>query len=89
MATNFGAKECFSLDQYHEIMCEKEDFYRLKSEFEKKIDNYIYSGIEWRPINYLNLSSKEQNEKVLQILENLEELDDVQNVYTNVNLKSL
>ena len=89
MATNFGAKECFSLGQYHEIMCEKEDFYRLKSEFEKKIDNYIYSGIEWRPINYLNLSSKEQSEKVLQILENLEELDDVQNVYTNVNLKIL
>ena len=85
MATNFGAKDCFHLESAHEVVSEKEDFYKIKSLFEKKIDNFEYSGIEWRALSYLNLS-KEQNEKIVEILESLEELDDVQNIYTNASL---
>ena len=85
LATEFGAKDCLSLDGVHEIISEKEDFYKVKSEFEKKLDNFEYSGIEWRPISYLDLN-KEQIEKIVETLESLEELDDVQNVYTNANL---
>ena len=85
MATNSGAKDCLNLDNYHEVISEKEDFYKVKSEFEKKLDNFLHSGIEWRPVSYLSLN-KEQSEKVFQILESLEELDDVQNIYTNANL---
>ncbi len=88
MATNFGAKDCRNLDNYHEVISEKEDFYKVKSEFEKKLDNFQYSGIEWRPFNYLDLN-KEKSEKILQILESLEELDDVQNIYTNANLENI
>ena len=86
IATNLGAKDCFNLENCHEIITAKEDFYKIKSQFEKKLDNFQYSGIEWRPINYLDLNKKEENEKIIEILENLEELDDVQNVYTNLNL---
>ena len=85
IATNSGAKDCFNLDNYHEVICEKEDFYKVKSEIEKKLDNFEYFGVEWRPLSYLNLD-KEQNEKIVEVLEALEELDDVQNVYTNANL---
>ena len=88
MATNSGAKDCFNLDNHHEIISEKEDFYKVKSEFEKKLDNFEYSGIEWRPISYLDLS-KEQKEKIIEMLESLEELDDVQNIYTNANLEKI
>jgi YebC/PmpR family DNA-binding regulatory protein len=88
MATNSGAKDCFNLDNYYEIISEKEDFYKVKSEFEKKLDNFEYSGIEWRPFSYLDLN-KEQSEKVAETLESLEELDDVQNIYTNANLKNI
>ena len=85
IATNSGAKDCFHLENIHEIISEKEDFYKIKNVFEKKLDNFEYSGIEWRPINYLNLDNL-QNEKIVEILESLEELDDVQNIYTNANL---
>ena len=37
-------------------------------------------------IQFINLN-KEQKEKILDILENLEELDDVQKIYTNAALK--
>ncbi len=88
IATNSGAKDCFNLNNYHEVVCEKESFYKVKSEFEKKLNDFKYSGIEWRPLSYLDLK-KEQIEKVLEILNSLEELDDVQNVYTNANLKNI
>ena len=88
MATNSGAKDCFNLDNYHEVISEKEHFYKVKSEFEKKLDNIQYSGIEWRPFSYLDLT-KEQSKKILEILEFLEELDDVQNTYTNANLDTI
>ena len=88
IATNFGAKDCFNLDSYHEIICERENFYKVKSEFEKKLDKFEYFGIEWRPLSYLDLN-KEQGEKIIEILESLERLDDVHNVYTNANLGNI
>ena len=88
IATDIGAKDCQNLKNYYEIISEKEDFYKVKSELEKKFDSFDYSNIEWRPLNFLILN-KEQNIKILDIFESLEELDDVQNIYTNVNLKSI
>ncbi len=88
IAINSGAKDCVNLDNYYEVISEKEDFYKVKSEIEKKLDNFEYFGVEWRPLSYLNLV-KEQNEKIVEVLEALEELDDVQNVYTNVNLGNI
>jgi len=88
IATNSGAKDCFNLNQYHEIICEKEDFYKVKSNFEKKLNNFLHSGIEWRPINYLDLK-EEETKKIVEILESLDELDDVQNIYTNANLRNI
>ena len=88
IATNSGAKDCYNLNTYHEIICEKEDFYKIKSEFEKKLNDFEYCGIEWGPHNYLDLK-KEQTEKIADIINSLEELDDVQNVYINANLRNI
>ncbi len=88
LATNSGAKDCINLDNYYEIISEKDDFYKVKSEFEKKLDNLEYFSIEWRPLNYLNLD-KEKCKKILETIDSLEELDDVQNVYTNINIGNI
>ena len=88
IAINAGAKDCSSLDNIFEITTEKEDFYKIKTELEKKTEAFIYSSIEWRPYNYLELN-KEQSEQILGVLTALEELDDVQNIFTNANLKNL
>ena len=86
IAINAGAKDCLSLDEIFEIITEKEDFYRVKTELENKIELLNYSSIEWRPSNYINLG-KEQSEQLADILNALEELDDVQNIFTNANMK--
>ena len=88
IATKSGAKDCFNIGDYHEIISEKKDFYKVKSEFEKKLDNFKYSGIEWRPSSFIDLDH-DQSKKIIEILDSLEELDDVQNVYINANLKKI
>ena len=87
IAINCGAKDCLKTEEFHEIITEKEDFYKIKTELEKKIDNFAYSAIEWRAINFLKLD-KNQSEKMIEVLTNLEDIDDVQNVYTNANLNN-
>ena len=86
IAINAGAKDCSSASDIHEIVSKKEDFYKVKNNIEKKVDSFNYSGIEWRAHNAINLTN-EQNEKVIQMLEALEEDDDVQNTFINCNIK--
>ena len=86
IAINAGAKDCLSLSEIFEIITEKEDFYKVKTELENKIEILNYSSVEWRPLNYINLG-KEQSEQIADVLNALEELDDVQNIFTNANMK--
>jgi YebC/PmpR family DNA-binding regulatory protein len=88
IAINSGAKDCVSLDNFFEIITKKEDFYKVKTELEKKIETFNYSSIEWRPLNYVDLNN-DQSMQIIEILTVLEELDDVQNIFTNANLKNL
>ena len=88
IAINAGAKDCINLNNIFEIITEKEDFYKIKTELEKKIEAFSYSSIEWRPLNYVDLA-KGKSEKFLDVLNALEELDDVQNIFTNANIKNL
>ncbi len=82
LAINSGAKECESFNNFHEILCERKDFYKVKNSIEKTISNLMYSGIEWRAHNLLKLSS-EQKAKVVVMLEVLDEIDDIQNIFIN------
>ena len=88
IAINTGAKDCITLDEVFEIITEKGDFYKIKSELEKKIKNFNYSSIEWRPLSYIDLN-RAQAEKITEVLTSLEELDDVQNIFSNADLKNL
>ena len=85
VAINSGAKDCSLNDDFYEIITVKEDFYKVKTELEKKIDSFSYSAIEWRALNNLSLD-KEKTKKILEIVNTLEDLDDVQKIFTNVNL---
>ena len=83
-AIESGADECVSNSQYHEIQCSVNNIYNIKKILEKKISNFISTEIEWVPINNL-IVNKEKEETIISFLETLEDDDDVQNVYSNVN----
>ena len=88
IAIEAGAEECISNENFHEIFCSKEQFYKVKTAIEKKVDNFIHSGIEWYPLNQLDLK-EDQYKSAVNLLESLEEDDDVQNVYSNLKERKL
>ena len=87
-AVNIGAKDCVILERVFEVITEKEDFYKIKTLIEKKVDFFDYSSIEWRPHNYVDLD-KDQVKNLVEVLNLLEELEDVQNIFTNAKIKNL
>ena len=87
ISINAGAKDCVNLANVFEIVTEKEDFYKIKTVLEKKIDTFDYSSIEWRPQNYIDIA-EDKHDQIIEILSALEELDDVQNIFTNAKLKN-
>jgi len=88
LAVETGAEECISNENFHEIFCSKEQFYKVKTAIEKKVDNFIHSGIEWYALNQLDLK-EDQYKSAVNLLESLEEDDDVQNVYSNLKERKL
>ena len=85
LATDAGAEDCLSNDLQHEVITTKDNFYKVKTAIEKKIQKFISIGIEWLPTNKIILD-QEKTKSVLSFLEKLEEDDDVQHVYANLEI---
>ena len=85
LAIKSGAEDCLSNQNNHEILIKKESFYKVKQEIEKKIHEFVSSGIEWMPMNKISLDN-EKTKSVLSFLEVLEDDDDVQHVYANLEI---
>ena len=85
LAINSGAEECISYDDFHEIQCSINEIYNVKKELEKTIVNFISTEIEWFPLNNVNIE-KDMNENIINFLETLENDDDVQNIFSNINM---
>ena len=87
LAIEAGANECKSNEEFHEIQCSTNDIYNVKKELEKKISNFISTGIEWVPLNAVEIS-EEKKKELISFFETLENDDDVQNIYSNVKLSN-
>ena len=83
LAINAGAEDCSSNNQYYEVITAKDNYYKVKLEIEKKIQEFITSGIEWLPINKISLC-QEKTKSILNFLETLEDDGDIQHVYANL-----
>ena len=86
LAIESGANDCISRDEFHEVHTDTDEIYEVKKKFEKVIVNFLSTEIEWLPINKVSLKG-EENQNMAKFLETLEDEDDVQNVYTNVNFE--
>ena len=87
LAIESGADECISHEDFHEIQCPMNEIYNVKKNLEKTIANFISTEIEWVPLNSVDVE-KDKIESAIEFLETLEDDDDVQNVYSNINLKN-
>ncbi|RME82015.1 MAG: YebC/PmpR family DNA-binding transcriptional regulator, partial [Zetaproteobacteria bacterium] len=70
-----------------EVRCAPEAFFQVQQAFEKAGLKPLGGEITWIPKNTVEVSG-EKAEKVLRLIERLEELDDVQNVYANYEISA-
>ena len=88
LALESGADECISHDEFHEIQCTVSEIYNVKKKLEKIVANFISTEIEWVPLNSVNVTN-DRREDVIEFLETIADDDDVQNVYSNVQLGNI
>ena len=88
LAIDAGAEECISHQEFHEVQCVSNEIYNVKKNLENTIANFISTEIEWVPINSVDIQNDEK-ESVIEFFENLEDDDDVQNIFSNVNLGNI
>jgi transcriptional/translational regulatory protein YebC/TACO1 len=60
------------------------EIYNVKKNLEKIIANFISTEIEWVPLNSVDVA-KDKVETAINFLETLEDDEDIQNVYSNIN----
>ena len=84
IAIEAGASDCILKKDIYEIRCEKDEIYNIKKKIEKDVQNFISTDIEWIPINNILIRDDQKNQ-IMEFLETLEDDDDVQNIFTNIN----
>ena len=85
LAIESGADEYISHEEFHEVQCKMSEIYNVKRNLENIISNFLSTEIEWIPLNSVVVSNNKKND-IIEFLESLEDDEDVQRVYSNINL---
>ena len=84
-AIEAGADDVSSSPAGHEVIASTENFHEVARALEAKFGEPTKAGLMWRPQNSIAVDD-EAGEKILKLIESLEENDDVQNVYANFEI---
>lgn len=81
---NAGAEDLQTEDEYFEIQTDVESFEPVRKALVDKNLNLDNAAIQWIAKNTVNIAG-ENAEKMMKLIEGLEDCDDVQNVYSNAD----
>src|ERR1700761_3043820 len=84
-ALEAGADDVVSTADGHEIYASQDHFGSVTKALEQKFGEPRKAALTWRPQNTVVVDD-EQGEKVLKLIDNLNDQDDVQNVYANFEI---
>ena len=84
-ALEAGADDCESDEEGHWLYCGADALHEVARALEEKFGDATSMRIMWRPQNTVGVDD-EKAEKLLKMLEALEDSDDVQNVYANFDM---
>ena len=85
-ALDAGASDFENNEDAYEIYTEPEDFETVKESLEKQGVNFLEAAITMIPETTVEITDLEAARKAMTLIELLEDHDDVQNVYTNLDL---
>jgi YebC/PmpR family DNA-binding regulatory protein len=81
-AIDAGADDVASSEAGHEVYASQENFREVAKALEAKFGEPRKAGLVWKPQNTISVDD-ESGEKLLKLIETLNDHDDVQNVYAN------
>jgi YebC/PmpR family DNA-binding regulatory protein len=81
-AIEAGASDCQSYEEFHEIISEADDLNNVREFLIKKFGDPEVAKLSWRPKNEVEVDL-EKAKTLETIIDKLEDLDDVNEVYTN------
>jgi transcriptional/translational regulatory protein YebC/TACO1 len=81
-AIEAGADDVVSGEGGHEVICAADSLHEVARALEAKFGEPRKSGLVWRAQNSVPIAD-DDGEKLLRLIETLEDNDDVQNVYAN------
>lgn len=82
IALNHNAQDILEEDDHFQIIVPLEHYAALRNECLEKLGDFEMANIAWFPINTIDVSG-EKAETLQKLIATLEDLDDVQNVFTN------
>lgn len=82
-AIDLGAEDFTAEEDYYDIRTDPEDFSRIREALEKRQYVFISADVEMVPATATELSDPKQVELMEKLIDHLEDLDDVQNVWHN------
>jgi len=82
-ALDAGAEDFNTQEEYYEILTEPNDFSKVREALEKKGYNFIQAEVSMIPVTSTKLDDPKMIENMDRLIEALEDMDDVQNVYHN------
>jgi len=81
-----AAKDVAEDDESYEVIADLENYNLINSKLEKKYNIPISSNLDWKPRDLINVSEKDSI-NLIRLIEKLEEVDDVQNISSNFDIK--
>ncbi|GLS21704.1 putative transcriptional regulatory protein [Labrys miyagiensis] len=84
-ALEAGADDCLSSEDGHEFVCAAENLAEVTKALEALLGEARKSSLVWRPQNSIAVDD-ETGEKLMRLVDTLDDHDDVQHVYANFEL---
>lgn len=84
-AIDAGAEDVESSEDTHEIYCQPEDLHTVSGKLTKHLGDPSSEKFTWKPQNLIAVDEK-NSETLLKLIDALEDLDDVQDVYANFDI---
>ena len=85
LAIDAGAEDILTEDDVYEIICEPKEYWAVKEALEENNIEILFAEITMKPQNTVPLE-KSDAEKLMKLIDFLEDLDDVQEVFANFEI---
>lgn len=87
LALNAGAQDIITQDDYYEVFCSIGDFYTLAHAFEAAKLTPESAQLIYTPVIPMTITDEDLAQKILRLIDHLEALEDVKNVFHNMELE--